>query len=239
MLQHHGNTVWCPVCGHHFNRFKDDWNRPNAICWRCRSHERHRALWLLFNRRPELLSAPASMLHFAPEASLQRRLRAGPDRYVTADLDQPGVDLHLDITDMRAVRDAEFDAVICSHVLEHVSDDRAAMHELRRITAPGGWCMVIVPIDLTRTTTYEDPTITDPSERERAFRQFDHVRLYAPDIEQRLQQAGFTVERIAPRTEFADKMMARCRLLDVDLIWLCRPPAAGAPEGAPSPSPQI
>ena len=36
----------CPICGHNFDRFRDDWNRPNAICWRCGSHERHRALWL-------------------------------------------------------------------------------------------------------------------------------------------------------------------------------------------------
>lgn len=228
MLQHHGNTVWCPVCGHHFSSFKDRWNRDNAVCWRCRSHERHRALCLLFDRRPELLSAAGSMLHFAPEWSLQRRLKPGPYRYVTADLDQPGVDLYLDITDMRAVRDAEFDAVLCSHVLEHVPDDGAAMRELRRITAPGGWCMVLVPIDLKRSHTYEDPTITDPRERERAFWQFDHVRVYAQDIEQRFQAAGFEVERIAPRAEFGSEMMDRCRLLEQDLIWVCRPQADGA-----------
>jgi len=66
-----------------------------------------------------------------------------------------------------------------SHVLEHITDDRAAMRELRRILRPGGWAIVMVPIEHGRTTTYEDPSITTPEERERAYWQSDHVRLYA------------------------------------------------------------
>ena len=77
------------------------------------------------------------------------------------------VDLRLDITALD-LPDASFDAVICSHVLEHVDDDAAAMRELARITAPGGWCLVMVPLDLERETTYEDPTITSPEARRRA-----------------------------------------------------------------------
>ncbi len=63
----------CPVCGGRFDRFKDDWNRANALCWRCGSHERHRAQWLLLQRRPELLAGARSLLHFAPEWALRRR----------------------------------------------------------------------------------------------------------------------------------------------------------------------
>src|SRR5437016_5264222 len=99
MARNRGGEVLCPVCGHSFARFKDDWNRPNALCWRCGSHERHRAQWLLFERRPELLKSARSLLHFAPEWALRHRLgRLRRLRYVTADLTQPDVDLHLDVT---------------------------------------------------------------------------------------------------------------------------------------------
>jgi ubiquinone/menaquinone biosynthesis C-methylase UbiE len=128
----------------------------------------------------------------------------------------------LDITAL-ALPDSAFDAVICSHVLEHVLDDAAALSELRRITAPEGWCLVMVPLDLGREHTYEDPTMTDPQERKQVFWQHDHVRLYAPDIGERLAMAGFHVERIRPRAEFGDGSMECCRILDADEIWLCRP----------------
>lgn len=224
---HRGDAVFCPLCEGRFDRFKDDWNRPDALCWRCGSHERHRAQWLLFERRPELLGDSRSLLHFAPEWALRRRFeRIKELRYVTADLDQPGVDLSLDVRALE-LPDASFDAVLCSHVLEHVDADAAAMSELARITSPGGWCLVMVPLDLGREHTYEDPAITAPADRERAFWQRDHVRLYAPDIADRLTAAGFDVERIRPEAEFGPELMARCRLAAADDVWLCRPPRPG------------
>lgn len=38
-----------------------------------------------------------------------------------------------------------FDVVLCSHVLEHIREDVAAMRELARIVAPGGLVIVAVP----------------------------------------------------------------------------------------------
>jgi len=222
IARHRGDTVSCPLCGHGFDRFKDDRNRPNALCWRCGSQERHRAQWLLFERRPQLLGRARSLLHFAPEWCLRQRFGVLPGlRYVTADLDADGVDLQLDVTKLD-VADGAFDVVICSHVLEHVPDDAAAMAELRRITAPGGCCLVMVPIALERERTYEDAAITAARDREREFLQHDHVRLYAPDIAGRLRGAGFDVEVIDMHAELAEQA-ERYRLLASDLAFLCHP----------------
>jgi SAM-dependent methyltransferase len=222
--RHRGDAVRCPLCRNGFDRFKDDWNRPNALCWRCGSHERHRAQWLLFERRPELLGDAGSLLHFSPEWCLRERLARLPGlRYVTTDLDATqDVDLRLDVTALDLPDDA-FDVVLCSHVLEHVPDDGAAMRELRRVTTAGGFTLVMVPLALDRAATYEDPSITAPEDRERAFLQADHVRLYAPDIADRLRAAGFEVEIVDLHAVLGPEDAARHGLLASDLIFLCRP----------------
>jgi SAM-dependent methyltransferase len=225
IVRHRGTAVQCPLCGGRFDRFKPAWNRPDALCWRCGSHERHRAQWLLFTWRPELLGTIRSLLHFAPEWTMRERLAPLAAergiRYLTADLDPAGVDRQLDVTKLD-LPDGAFDAVMCSHVLEHVPDDATAMRELCRVTAPGGWCLVMVPLDVTRAETYEDPTVVTPEAREREFLQHDHVRLYAPDIAGRLAAAGFAVETVRPADLGADAVR-RAGLLPSDWIFLCRP----------------
>ena len=163
-------------------------------------------------------------MHFSPEWCLRRRLAQRPGlRYVTTDLDPAqDVDLRLDVTAID-LPDGAFDAILCSHVLEHVPDDAAAMAELRRITAPGGFTLVMVPLALDRDATYEDPAVTAPADREREFLQHDHVRLYAPDIADRLRGAGFAVEVADMHAEAGPDGAARHGLLASDLIFLCRP----------------
>ena len=41
----------------------------------------------------------------------------------------------------------QFDMIICSHVLEHVPNDMAILHEFRRLVAPSGAVLLNVPIN--------------------------------------------------------------------------------------------
>jgi SAM-dependent methyltransferase len=221
---HRGDAVVCPVCGHSFSAFKDAANRPRALCWRCGSAERHRALWLYLEGHPALLAGARSLLHFAPEWCLEQRLRRVPDlRYVTTDLDPGKGELQLDITCL-ALEDGAFDAILCSHVLEHVEDDAAAIRELYRVVAPGGWVIVMVPISQSLNHTMEDPLIHTPEQRLAAYWQHDHVRLYAPDIADRLAVPGFDVAVTRPAVELGPAAAARYGLLEADEIFVCRRP---------------
>lgn len=192
-----GNRFECPVCGGRFRRFLPFGSRPNAACPGCRSVERHRAAWLILQRETNLMSDQLRVLHVSPEPGLERLLRGRPNlTYVTGDLLTGDTDMVLDLTDIRAA-DASFDVILCSHVLEHIPDDALAMREMRRVLAPGGWALLVVPFDPAREITYEDWSITSEAGRKAAFGQEDHVRWYAgPDFEKRLEAAGWDLERV-------------------------------------------
>jgi SAM-dependent methyltransferase len=136
------------------------------------------------------------VLHVAPEARLRRALTRSQESYETTDLRMPGVDFHCDLGDIPRP-DAAYDAILCSHVLEHVADDRAAMRELRRVLAPGGLAVLQVPIaSRAERTDEENPDHALPEEqRARRFGDPTHRRLYAEnDYIARLEEAGFGVQ---------------------------------------------
>ena len=141
-----------------------------------------------------MLTAPGSVLHFAPETVTAKLLKnqANLD-YVSGDL-QPG--LAMEVMDITAIPrpDETFDLVLCNHVLEHISDDRRAMTELFRVLKRGGRAYMQHPIDFGLASTHEDPAVTTREARLREFGQEDHVRTYGRDFENRLRSAGFDVE---------------------------------------------
>lgn len=218
-----GDRVVCPLCGWHGLRFAPSYNprRTNRICPRCHSSERYRALdlWL----RDRAVRPGARLLEVAPidlVAPLARRL--GYD-YRSVDLHSPRAQVRGDLCRL-PFRDATFDVIVCFHVLEHVPDDHAAMQELARVTRPDGETVVVVPWDPGRSDTFEDPTVTSPEERERLFGQSDHVRIYGPDVTDRLVAAGFTVDE-APWITLLGPAPGRRAALEGndDRFWLCRP----------------
>ncbi|MCL4743728.1 class I SAM-dependent methyltransferase [Candidatus Kuenenia sp.] len=97
----------------------------------------------------------------------------------------------MDITNIQ-YPDQSFDVIYCSHVLEHVDDDKQAMREFFRVLKNSGWAILLVPF--TSEKTYEDPSIIEPAKRLKAFGQEDHVRRYGSDYVDRLREAGFIVK---------------------------------------------
>ena len=194
-----GRRVECPVCGHHYHRFMPYGyvkSRSNALCPHCLALERHRLMWLYLQRETNFFTASARVLHVAPEYCFLKRFEQLPQLdYVTADLESPLAKVKMDVQQI-PFGDDEFDVIFCNHILEHVTDDRLAMRELRRVMRPGGWGILLSPVNVERQTTFEDPTVVDPAERQRVFGQKDHLRDYGLDYGDRLREEGFQVEEI-------------------------------------------
>jgi predicted SAM-dependent methyltransferase len=192
----------CPICGYHGMFISVGHpGRWDARCLNCGSRERHRLLhlWVTEGGRDKL--AGKRILHFAPEKAFMRRMRDNP-LYETADLMQSSVTHKVDITDTK-LPEAAYDVVMANHVLEHIPDDHAAMLELFRLLKPGGVALLTVPINASRSTTYENPRVTAAAERWAHFSAHDHVRYYGLDFADRLKRAGFQVDtfRVSPEEE--------------------------------------
>jgi SAM-dependent methyltransferase len=222
LLRNFGFRRYCPCCKAHLAGFKPFGLvvRPEARCPVCGSLERHRLIWLYLQTRANLLEGGhKKMLHVAPEPQLSLLFRQAANiEYLSADLDDPGAMVKMDITDIK-YPDNCFDVIYCSHVLEHVPDDRKAMAEFYRVLKPGGWAILQVPITTDR--TFEDPTVTSPAERERLFGQVDHVRRYGPDYGERLVKAGFLVTVDHFVRELDDTKIRKYGLTKNENVFFC------------------
>jgi ubiquinone/menaquinone biosynthesis C-methylase UbiE len=147
--------------------------------------------------------------------------------YITADLSSSLASTKADIMNI-PYKDNSFDIVLCNHVLEHVEDDQKAMRELRRVLSPGGWAILQSPIDTRLAQTFEDPTIVSPEERERAFGQHNHVRMYGRDYRERLENAGFTVKVDSYSKELGPDVARKYGLLDEEIYFCTKHPLIAA-----------
>ena len=220
-------AVECPVCGGRFPEFLTSRRQghPNSKCPNCGSKKRQRLQWLFLHHRTNLTTDRLRLLHFAPELCLLERFSALPNLdYVTADIEPGRAMLAIDMNAI-PLSVGTFDAILCSHVLEHIPDDRLAMRELYRVLNPGGWALIMVPVEPERAVTFEDPTVVTPEARERTFHQCDHVRIYGRDVQQRLEEAGFTVNRHRYAKELGPEAVRKYRLKRTDDVFFCTKPA--------------
>jgi SAM-dependent methyltransferase len=168
-------------------------------CPECGSTDRDRLFCVYLSG--ELTGKPGLLLDIAPSKPLSNWIRKNlMVKYVTADLFMQDVDYTVDIQNMNVFENNTFDFLICSHVLEHVPDDRKAMSEIYRILKKGGKGIVMVPIVKEDNFMDEDPAETNIQMRWKRFGQDDHIRLYSQSAFcKRLSDAGFVVSQIPVR----------------------------------------
>lgn len=223
-----GNTVHCPCCGASYLTFLPAGieKRANAKCLKCGSLERHRALWLFLHAKTDIFSGQKKILHVAPEIQLYYKFSE------TKNIDYHPIDLSpenyhygaktiaMDVTALQYA-DEIFDVVICNHVLEHIPDDKSAMHEMYRVLRKGGMAILNVPIRKDIEQTIEDFSVTDPAQRLALYGQTDHVRIYGKDYINRLQEAGFVVDVIQFVETFTHNEQFKYGIVPKETMFYC------------------
>jgi SAM-dependent methyltransferase len=245
-----GAKYHCPACGcrikhfqplpeFYFNNAKqhgylytfdqaETLNYHSYSCPLCSASDRDRlyALYIQDYLANVTTNRAIKILDFAPSAPFSRSIRnmialsGQKASYRTADLCMEGVDDKVDITDMSLYDDNQFDFFICSHILEHVSDDRKALSELYRILKPEGLGILMVPIILSLAEIEEDTSVIDESEKWRRFGQYDHVRLYSKDgFIKRVKEVGFLIHQYG-KEYFGENLFARSGITCQSVLYV-------------------
>lgn len=107
-------------------------------------------------------------------------------------------------------KDAEFDAVICSEVLEHLWNPETALAELKRIMKPGGTLVITVPnfgsID-NRLTDFESLLY----HKDNLF-SIEHIRQYTVrSLAALLQTHGFTTRNVLGNSAYMSGFFTKAR----------------------------
>jgi SAM-dependent methyltransferase len=206
--------------GHIHNIFlAETINYEHYNCKKCGASDRDR-LYALFLDGYFCSHKSVAFLDIAPAPALAKYLKAQPGvQYRSMDLYMDGVDDKLDITDMHKYKEGQFDFLVCSHVLEHIPDDRKAMKEMYRVLKPGGQAIMMVPINLGVDKTLEDPAHTSIEDRWKYYGQDDHVRMYSKqDFIDRLAAVGFKV-KLSGIEQFGADMFQKCAIFPTSVLY--------------------
>lgn len=190
------------------------------MCPWCGSIERHRLIWLFFQRNTDLFDGCSKwFLHFAPEPAFVRALSEFlGGGYITADLQNDSM-LRLDMTRIPFPA-ASLDVIYASHVLEYIVDDTTAIRELARVIKPEGWALIVVPVSGEK--TFEDNSVVEPADRARVFGQWDHVRICGSDYAARLENNGFHVKTLGMAQVISEAEQEKFGITDRTLYYCTR-----------------
>jgi SAM-dependent methyltransferase len=181
-----GHRFVCSVCEFKMARFITS-KKGDKLCPKCGSLARTRRLWQFLKPKAK----DVKILHFSPSRSIRRTLECLKNiTYITTDYTNEFKAMKCLNIEAIDEPDNQYDIIICYHVLEHIQNDIKAMDELKRITKPGGICIIQTPFK--KGEIYENITIKSEKERLLHFGQKDHVRIYSIEgLTSRLSSVGF------------------------------------------------
>ncbi|HRZ43231.1 MAG TPA: class I SAM-dependent methyltransferase [Bacteroidales bacterium] len=244
IAQYQGEGVICPVCGSHFSEFAPVYQgrlpgdqagnvrvlADHARCPNCQSQQRQRLLWLYLHKKLQLFDGQhKSVLEIAPELPFFRLFSQSDSiDYYPCDkfpqqlkyTDFPGDIVEADLCAL-PWPDSVFDMILCSHVLEHVTDDHQALRELYRVLKSTGLLLIQAPVSYDLESTLEDSGNSTPEQRETLYGQQDHYRRYGRDIEKRIQRAGFSADTFDCRKNYTPDEIILFGLDPWEKIYLC------------------
>ena len=136
-------------------------------------------------------------------------------------------DIVASLTDMSVIPDGSFDVVYTSHCVEHLypADVKLAMAEFKRVTAPGGSVVVIVP-DLEDVPVSDEPLFECPIgwlsgldliygcryDAARSTYMAHHSGFTAPLLEKVMQDAGFDAVTMKRLPDYNLMGVAQCSI---------------------------
>jgi SAM-dependent methyltransferase len=162
------------------------------------------------------------VLHVAPEPLLIPWLVSRSCEYLNIDLNNPAM-RRMDLMNIELPNESKT-LVWCSHVLEHVADDRRALSEMFRVLEPDG--MLILQVPIRGGETFEDPAVTSAAERLEKFLQEDHVRLYGMDLRKRVEESGFACKVLSSASlPLAEQTLYSLRTPLYREVFVCRKPS--------------
>jgi SAM-dependent methyltransferase len=194
--------VECNVCGWVGEQFGELTSPGHAVCDlnvfcpRCGAYERHRAA-AYYLRVTNILRGHKTALEIGPGMirAYKHVLEGAGLSYMSLDV-WPGLgDVQGDVV-AAPLATGSFDLIVCSHVLEHVSDDYRALEEIRRMMAPGGLVLLQLPYDDRRFETFEHHIALTCNIESGSY--YGHVREYGLDIIERLRYFWPEVREIQP-----------------------------------------
>lgn len=197
-------------------------NRNEYLCPECHSSDRDRMI-ISFLQKINLSMAAegeTKVLQIAPAAVIEWWILCycPQVQYESTDLFMNGVTFRSDIQNMAEVADRSYDLIICSHVLEHVQDDRKALSEMKRILKDDGGIVFLVPIDLSVDTIDEEWGCSE-AENWRRFGQGDHCRKYnKAGLMERLEEQ-FYVHSLG-KEYFGEEVFRQCGLTDTSTLYV-------------------
>ena len=197
-------------------------NSKEYLCPSCMCSDRDRMM-VSFMEKEGIKEAPKNVriLQFAPAQPISKWITNNVPQafYDTTDLFMDGVSFKSDIQNMDMIDDETYDILICSHVLEHVQDDRKAMAEMKRIMKSDGKLIFLVPIDLNVEQIDEEWGLSE-EENWRRFGQGDHCRRYSQNgLVERLEEF-YCVHQLT-KEYFGEEIFRECGLTDTSTLYVC------------------